>query len=84
MPTFEIMLRCHADIGVSPTSASGYVRDELRAAGGQRRPEDPLFNGLRVITIKAVKLNPLTEIAERQVVNIGPLLKFRPAAKNGG
>ena len=40
--------------GVYVEEAKDYIRDELRAAGGQRRPEDALFHGIEVISIKSV------------------------------
>ena len=41
--------------GVYVDEAKEYIRDELRAAGGQRRPEDPLFHGMEVLEVRSVR-----------------------------
>ena len=77
MAEFKIELRCFADGRVTSKAVETYITEELCWAGGCRPPEDPLFRGLRVNEIHIHKVDPR---AERQAVNIGPLLKFRPGA----
>jgi hypothetical protein len=36
---------------VSIREARAYIRGELKAAGGQFRPDDPLFRGVKVLSI---------------------------------
>lgn len=41
---------------ISNSEARDYIIAELKAAGGCRRLDDPLFEGLEVIDVKPVKL----------------------------
>jgi len=50
--------------GCSVEDAKKYIRDELPAAGGQLRPDDPLFHGVQIIgKIRSIRLpqEPLCE-----------------------
>jgi hypothetical protein len=49
----EVKVEVPADVPIQ--EAKDYIRSELKAAGGQRRPEDPLFQGLEVKTIRSVR-----------------------------
>lgn len=40
---------------VSIAEAREYIRSELKAAGGSRGIDDPLFSGLQTISIKSVR-----------------------------
>jgi hypothetical protein len=41
--------------GASISETRDYIRAELAAAGGQLRPEDPLFEGVEVVSISAAR-----------------------------
>jgi hypothetical protein len=49
----QVLVEVPADVPI--WAARTYIESELRAAGGCRHPEDPLFEGLQVKTIRSVK-----------------------------
>ncbi len=50
----QVLVEVPAEASVAETDQ--YIRDELRAAGGQFRTDDPLFYGVEVLKIRSVRL----------------------------
>lgn len=50
----SIVVRCELP-DTDDMEIAEYVFDALEAWGGQKRPEDPLFGGMRIITVRVNK-----------------------------
>ena len=42
---------------ISLEDAKAYIIQELKAAGGSRRIDDPLFDGLEVFSVKPIRVD---------------------------
>lgn len=57
MPRMYVELDFDAPASVTRAELRDYIITELRAAGGLRDPIDPLFGGLRVVSVKFKELS---------------------------
>lgn len=55
MRYLQVIVEVPDDVTIA--EAREYIQSELKAAGGCRRPDDPLFSGLQTVNIKSVRLD---------------------------
>lgn len=54
MPRYlQVLIEIPGDVTIA--DAKEYVVNELKSAGGCKHPDDPLFHGLEVVSVKSVR-----------------------------